>query len=68
MLIPTVHDAVATIISDIRSRGDAALLELTAKFDNLNAEHVADLAVNKAEIMQPLTVWIKIYALRLKLL
>ena len=30
-----VHDAVAAIINDVRDRGDAALLSLTAKFDNL---------------------------------
>jgi len=30
-----VDDAVAAIIADIRARGDAALIELTAKFDRL---------------------------------
>ena len=32
---PDVDDVVAGIIADVRSRGDAALLELTAKFDRL---------------------------------
>lgn len=32
---PDVDDAVAGIIADVRARGDAALLELTAKFDRL---------------------------------
>ncbi|MBR9764474.1 MAG: histidinol dehydrogenase [Rhodobacteraceae bacterium] len=32
---PDVDDAVARIIADVRSRGDAALIELTAKFDRL---------------------------------
>ncbi|MFO7771931.1 MAG: histidinol dehydrogenase, partial [Roseovarius gahaiensis] len=32
---PDVDDTVAAIIADVRSRGDAALIELTAKFDRL---------------------------------
>lgn len=32
---PEVDDIVAGIISDVRARGDAAVLELTAKFDRL---------------------------------
>ncbi len=32
---PDVDEAVAGIIADIRTRGDAALIELTAKFDRL---------------------------------
>ena len=40
---PDVDDVVAGIIADLRARGDAALLELTAKFDRmeLNAEQLA---------------------------
>jgi histidinol dehydrogenase len=45
-----VHDAVALIIADIRNYGDQALLALTAKFDNLHAEMVADLAVGQDEM------------------
>tara|TARA_Y200000002_G_scaffold324142_1_gene285620 strand:- start:1758 stop:3107 length:1350 start_codon:yes stop_codon:yes gene_type:complete len=45
-----VGEAVAGIISDVRRRGDAALLDLTAKFDRLTANNVADLAVNRDEI------------------
>ena len=30
-----VDDAVAAIIADVRARGDAALIELTARFDRL---------------------------------
>lgn len=33
---PEVDDAVAGIIADVRARGDAAVLELTAKFDRLD--------------------------------
>ncbi|MBN9888511.1 histidinol dehydrogenase [Salipiger abyssi] len=32
---PDVDDTVAGIIADVRARGDAALIELTAKFDRL---------------------------------
>ncbi|QIE42624.1 histidinol dehydrogenase [Meridianimarinicoccus aquatilis] len=32
---PDVDDAVAEIIADVRNRGDAAVIELTAKFDRL---------------------------------
>jgi len=46
---PDVDDVVAGIIADVRARGDAALLELTAKFDRL--ELTADqLRVSEAEI------------------
>lgn len=40
---PDVDDTVAAIISDVRTRGDAAVLELTAKFDRLDlaAEQLA---------------------------
>lgn len=33
---PDVDEAVAGIIADVRTRGDAALIELTAKFDRLD--------------------------------
>ena len=33
---PDVDDVVAGIIADVRARGDAALLELTAKFDRMD--------------------------------
>ncbi len=33
---PDVDDAVAAIIADVRARGDAALIELTARFDRLD--------------------------------
>ena len=45
-----VHVSVASIIADIRNHGDQALLALTAKFDNLHATTVADLAVGRDEM------------------
>jgi histidinol dehydrogenase len=42
---PDVDAAVATIVADVRARGDAALLEYTARFDRVHASRVADLEV-----------------------
>ncbi|KKC35292.1 histidinol dehydrogenase [Devosia epidermidihirudinis] len=44
-----VSDTVAAIISDIRTRGDDALVELTNKFDRTHFS-VADLRISEAEI------------------
>ncbi|ODT83153.1 MAG: histidinol dehydrogenase [Pelagibacterium sp. SCN 64-44] len=44
-----VNDAVAAIIADVRARGDAAVLELTNKFDRTDFS-IADLRVTPAEI------------------
>jgi len=46
----TVDDAVAAIIADIRRRGDAALLETTAKFDRWTPRDASALRVTAAEI------------------
>jgi len=46
---PDVDAAVAAIIADVRTRGDAAVLELTAKFDRLDL--TADkMAISEAEV------------------
>ncbi len=44
-----VDDAVAAIIADVRTRGDAALIELTARFDRLDLRPET-LALSPAEI------------------
>lgn len=44
-----VNDAVAAIIADVRDRGDAALVELTKRFDRL-ALTPETLAFSKAEV------------------
>jgi histidinol dehydrogenase len=44
-----VRDTVAGIISDIQARGDAALFELTAKFDRFDVQ-ATGLRVSEAEI------------------
>ncbi len=46
---PDVDDAVAAIIADVRARGDAAVIELTLKFDRLDLTS-ATLAFTPAEI------------------
>jgi len=45
---PTIDAAVAAIIADVRARGDAALLDYTARFDRLRVARVADLAIDEA--------------------
>ena len=47
---PEVDVAVAAIIDDVRARGDAALLELTARFDRVSAPSVAALEISAAEM------------------
>lgn len=46
---PEVNDAVAAIISDVRERGDTALVELTQRFDRFDVGS-AGLAITQAEI------------------
>ena len=46
---PDVDAVVAGIIADVRARGDAALIELTARFDRMELE-AGDLRVSEAEV------------------
>jgi len=46
---PAIDAAVAAIVADVRARGDAALLEYTARFDRLHAPSVAALEIAPAE-------------------
>jgi histidinol dehydrogenase len=45
-----VDATVAQIIDDVRARGDAALIELTARFDGVHATSMAELEVTAAEM------------------
>ncbi len=45
-----IEQRVADILADVRARGDAALLEYTARFDGLNAPSVAALELTQAEL------------------
>ena len=44
-----IESSVAAILADVRSRGDAAVLEYTARFDGLTATSVAALELPRAE-------------------
>jgi histidinol dehydrogenase len=45
-----IEDRVATILADVRTRGDEAVLEHTARFDGLSAPSVAALEIGRDEL------------------
>ncbi len=45
-----IEQRVADILADVQKRGDAAVLEYTARFDGVTATSVADLEITKAEL------------------
>ena len=45
-----IEQSVATIVADIRARGDAAALELTRRFDGIDAQSIAELEIAKPEL------------------
>ena len=45
-----IEARVAAILTDVRTRGDAAVLEYTQRFDGLNAASVAELEIPHAEL------------------
>jgi histidinol dehydrogenase len=49
-----VHDAVTDIIHNVRTRGDAALVEYTQKFDRLNVAYPGALVVSQERLQQAL--------------
>ena len=49
-----VDQVVAAIIEQVRTRGDAALLEYTSQFDQVHASAVADLEVSRARLDEAL--------------
>ncbi|GAB4063463.1 histidinol dehydrogenase [Uliginosibacterium sediminicola] len=49
-----VQQAVSDIISDVRARGDAAVLDLTKRFDRLDVGSIAELEVPRAEMQRAL--------------
>ena len=46
---PEIHRAVDRILADVRARGDAALLELTARFDGFTAATPTELVITPDE-------------------
>jgi histidinol dehydrogenase len=49
-LDPQVDATVATILQEVRTRGDEAVLEYTAKFDHFTAANVRALKVDKSDL------------------
>ena len=45
-----IEQRVASILADVQCRGDAALLEYTARFDGLQAENASALELTQAEL------------------
>ena len=45
-----IEDAVAGILDDVRARGDAAVLQHTARFDGVQAASVAELEIPPDEL------------------
>jgi len=45
-----IESRVAEIVADVQARGDAAVLEYTARFDGVNAASVAGLEIGAAEL------------------
>jgi histidinol dehydrogenase len=48
--VADVDQAVAAIIADVRTRGDAAVLDCTRRLDRVNAASIADLRVPEADL------------------
>ena len=46
----SIESRVADILADVEQRGDAAVLDYTARFDGLNAQSVADLELTQTEL------------------
>jgi histidinol dehydrogenase len=47
---PAIDAAVAQIVADVRARGDAAVLEHTARLDRLQARSMAELTLSAADM------------------
>jgi histidinol dehydrogenase len=45
-----IEERVAAIVADVRARGDAAVLEYTARFDRLKAASMRELEIGAAEL------------------
>ena len=51
----SIETTVAAILRDVKTRGDAAVLEYTARFDRLSAGSVAALELGRGELQAALT-------------
>ncbi|PPD57047.1 MAG: histidinol dehydrogenase [Methylotenera sp.] len=50
----SVDVVVANILKDVKSRGDAAVLEYTNRFDKTSASHLSELEISQAELQAAL--------------
>lgn len=50
----SIDTVVANILKDVKTRGDAAVLEYTNRFDKTNAASLAELELSKAELIAAL--------------
>ena len=50
----SIDQVVANILKDVKSRGDAAVLEYTNRFDKTSASHLAELEIPQAELQAAL--------------
>ncbi|MBS1217431.1 MAG: histidinol dehydrogenase, partial [Proteobacteria bacterium] len=51
---PQVDATVAAILADVKARGDAAVLEYTARFDGVTARTLAELEIPRSEMQAAL--------------
>ncbi len=51
---PQVDVTVAAILADVKARGDAAVLEYTARFDHVTARSLAELEIPRSELQAAL--------------
>jgi histidinol dehydrogenase len=51
---PQIDATVAAILADVKTRGDAAVLEYTKKFDGVSANTLAELEIPRAELQAAL--------------
>ena len=49
-----IDQVVADILRDVKTRGDAAVLEYTERFDRLQAAHLSELELGKTELQAAL--------------
>jgi len=49
-----IHTTVTNILRDVKTRGDAAVLEYTQRFDQVQANRLADLEVSRERLQQAL--------------
>ena len=49
-----IEQRVADILADVQTRGDAAVLDYTQRFDGLNAKSMAELEITQAELQAAL--------------